>query len=276
MNDLKESLVYLVKNPWIYLVASRPIFAIGAGFTSPNSFYRMAVFAILSTYAWLCLSGFSNYIQSTGFLAIAVASTISSSPLVYFDRLVYRKWVYDDRQAIFRTAPTKGAKRDVQKADILAEEEDNFSSRFAFGEEVAGTVRGPGTSWQAKGIPHFSSADPQWIPSPFIFIVWKLSIIVSCFFLNDYVFDIRMALDRDLMLPSRVPFFTRSREVTRDEIVTRLIVGVSTWLSGYCLMQILFSCPALISVCFRPSGIALWRPAFGTIVDAYTMRGFWG
>ena len=129
----------------------------------------MAVFAILSTYAWLCLSGFSYYIKSTGFVAILVASTISSSPLL--DRLVYRKWVYDDRQAIVRTAPPKGA-------EIVADGEDKFSSRFAFGEEVAETVRGPGTSWQAKGIPHFSSADPQWIPSPFVLIVWKLSIIL--------------------------------------------------------------------------------------------------
>lgn len=131
-------------------------------------------------------------------------------------------------------------------------------------------------SWEVKGMPHYSSADPQWVPSPIVFIVWKLAIIISCFFLNDYVVDARMALDHDLMLPSRVPFFTRSGEVTQNEVVTRLIVGVSTWLSGYFLMQIFFGCPALIGVCFKPSDVALWRPAFGSILDAYTVRGFWG
>ena len=30
----------------------------------------------------------------------------------------------------------------------------------------------------------------------------------------------------------------------KDEVVARLIVGVCTWSSGYCLMQIFFGCPA--------------------------------
>lgn len=276
MNNLKGCVVYLVTNPWIFLVASNPIFAIGAGFTAPTSYQRYAVFAGLSVYAWLCISNFSIYIQSTGFLSIAIVSTIFSSPIVYFDRLIYRKWTYEDRRAIFGTAPIKAAENDSQKADTMADGQDTFSSRFAFGQEVAGTVRGPGTPFEAKGIPPFSSTDPQWIPSPVIFILWRLAVIVSCFFVNDYVVNVRMALDHELMLPSRVPFFTRSGEVTRDDVVTRLVVGVSTWLSGYCLMQIFFGFPALISVWFKPNDVALWRPAFGSLLDAYTVRGFWG
>lgn len=277
MTNLKGSLVYLATNPWIFLFASRPIFAVGAGFTAPTSYQRYAVFAVLSFYAWLCMSNFSNYIQSTGFLAMAFGSTICSSPMVYFDRLIYRKWTYEDRRAIFGTKPPINVEEnDSQKANTMPDDEDTFSSRFAFGQEVAGTVRGLGTPFEAKGIPPFSSTDPQWIPSPVLYIVWRLAVIISCFFIHKYLIDVRMGVDHDLMLPSHVPFFARSGEVNRDDIVTRLYVGVSTWASGYCLMQIFFSFPALISVCFQPNDVALWRPAFGSVLDAYTVRGFWG
>ena len=130
--------------------------------------------------------------------------------------------------------------------------------------------------WEVKNLPFFSSGDPQWVPSPTVFVVWKLAIIVSCFMLHDYVIDARMALIHDLMLPSKIPFLSRIGEITREEIWTRLVVGVSTWLIGYCLLQIMFSIPALIAVCFKPSNVAPWRPGFGSLLDAYTVRGFWG
>ena len=161
-------------------------------------------------------------------------------------------------------------------SETVADDEDTSSSRFSFGQKVSGTVRGEGTSREMKDVPHFSSRDPQWIPFPIVVIVWRLAIIVLCFFLNEHVMDARLAVDHDLMLPSHVPFLTRIGEITQDEVVARLIVGVCTWTSGYCLIQILFACPALIAVCFKPSAVALCRPAFGSIQDAYTVRGFWG
>lgn len=276
MTNLQGSLTYFVTNPWIFLIVSRPIFAVGAGFTSPNSYFRIAVFAILSIYAWLCISNFSKYIQSTGFLSSTVAAAILTLPMVYFDRLIYRKWTFEDRQAIFGTACVKSASDDSDEAGNVSEDQDTFGSRFAFGQEVAGTVRGPGMSWEVKNLPAFSSSDPQWVPSPINFILWRLAVIISCFILNDYVVDVKMAVDHDLMLPSNVPFFSRIGHVTRAECWTRLIVGVSTWLNAYCGIQLLFSCPALISVCFKPNDVALWRPVFGSILDAYTIRGFWG
>lgn len=276
MNNIKRSLLYLATNPWVNLVASRLIFALGAGFTSPASFQRLVVFALLSVYAWLCISNYSKYIQSTGLVSLLVIQSMSSVPLVYFDRIIYRKWAYEGRRAIFGTAPIKSARNDAHDSHTVADDEHTSSSRFSFGQEVSGTVRGLGTSWEVKDLPHFSSSDPQWIPSPIVFIVWKLAVIVSCFFLNEYVMDARLVVDHDLMLPSRVPFLTRIGKITHDEVAARLIVGVCTWSSGYCLMQVLFGCPALIAVCFKPSDVALWRPAFGSIQDAYTVRGFWG
>lgn len=276
MKNISGSLNYLSTNPLIFLFTSNLIFTFGAGFTSPNSFFRFTVFAILSTYAWLCISNFPTYIQSTGLLATLLAAGVVSVPLVYFDRLIYRKWRFEDRWAIFGTAFVKSANGDREKACSISEDEDTLRSRFVFGQEVAGTVRGPGTAWEVKNLPAFSTSDYQWVPAPTTFILWKLAIIISCLVLNDYVVDAKMAMDHDLMLPSKIPFLSRIGHVTLGECRTRLVVGLSTWLNYYFFIQIAFGCPALISVCFKPSGVAIWRPVFGSMLDAYTVRGFWG
>lgn len=154
--------------------------------------------------------------------------------------------------------------------------EDTVQSRFAFANEVSGTVRGPGTAWEIKGLPHFSSTDTQWLPSPLLFIVWKIAVLMGCSFLNDYVVDAREALNKDLLQPSKVPFLTRLNEVTIEEMWTRFVVALSSWMMFYFLLQVLFSVPAAIAVSLKPSSVAEWRPMFGPVSEIYTMRGFWG
>lgn len=87
---------------------------------------------------------------------------------------------------------------------------------------------------EIKNLPVVSSSDPQWAPSPINFMLCRLVVIISCFILNDYAVDLKMALDHDLMLRSNVPFFSRFRDVMRGECWAKFTVGVSTWLSSYC------------------------------------------
>ena len=50
MTSFQNSLVHMTESPWVFLVASRPIFAYDAGFTSRSFVQRSAVFAILCFY----------------------------------------------------------------------------------------------------------------------------------------------------------------------------------------------------------------------------------
>lgn len=279
MSSFASSFTYIVTNPWIFLIASRPLFAYGAGFTSPNSPQRYAVFAVLCLYVWLTLASFTAYIQSTSFLANLIAGAIFNMPLTYFDRLILRKWSFENRHTIFATTPSESVQDDKQnskEATVTANGDDTVGARFAFGNEVGGTVRGLGTPWEIKGIPHFSNSDPQWIPSPFLFIIWKMAIMIGCFSLYHYAIDLRTPLDKDFFQPSRVPLIARIGNVTLEEIWARLVVNVTFWFGGYCVLQLLFNIPAVIAVCFNPNSIGEWRPAFGSILAAYTLRKFWG
>lgn len=99
---------------------------------------------------------------------------------------------------------------------------------------------------------------------------------MGCFFLNDYIMEVRGALNKELLQPSLVPFFTRMGEVTQGEVWTSLVVGVTSWAGGYCLLQVLFGVPALVGVCLKPSSVEEWRPLFGQLSEVYTVREFWG
>lgn len=279
MTSFRYILTTAVTSPWICLFASRPIFAYGAGFTSPNSLQRFAVFVILCLYVWITLADFTTYIQSTSYWASIIAASIFTTPLRYFDRVLYRKWTFEERKVIFDIRSDRKTEDDaskVEKATTAIHTEDTFGSRFAFGGDVDGTIRGPGTSWEIKDLPRFSSSDPQWTPSPTLFIAWRLAIMVGCFLLSDYVVNAKETLNKDLLQPSFVPFLARIDEVSCQEVWTRLVVGVTSWATGYCLMQVIFGIPAMIGVCLKPDSVWAWRPVFGSIVDAYTMRGFWG
>lgn len=283
MTSFQTSLLYTIKSPWTSFIVGRLIFAYGAGFTSPNSATRLTVFVILCIYAGITLANYTTYIRSTSYWSSIFAGTILAPTLVYFDRLIQRKWRFEDRHAIFSTNldqksedyATKQSKTPAKTAD-RSDPEDTTQARFAFGNEVSGTVRGPGTAWEVKGLPHFSSNDPQWVPSPLLFIVSKTAVFLACFFLNDYAVDAREALDKDLLQPSKVPFLSRLDEVTKEELWTRFVVALTFWTMAYFLLQVLFSVPATIAVILKPSSVAEWRPVFGSFSELYTVRGFWG
>ena len=74
---------------------------------------------------------------------------------------------------------------------------------------------------------------------------------------------------------SQVPIFSRLGDVTVEELVTRLVVCVLYWFAAYVVIQAYFTGWALLSVSSGLDHPALWRPIFGSVGNAYTVRGFW-
>ncbi|KAK3173749.1 hypothetical protein OEA41_007081 [Lepraria neglecta] len=278
MNSIPEALMWLT-HPLVIAIAQYLIFTLAAGFTSPRSPTRLLAFALLSFCTWLGIYNFPRNIQSTSVLAAILAGAIAGSPLGYLDRVILRAWAYEDRKAIFGPPPKGKEKTDDQRpisGPGVIDDEDTFGSRYSFGSEVSGVVRGIGTSFEIKYIPPFSSSDPGYVPSPAAFIASKFMIIIACHYIVEYTMDWRVAFDKSLFLPSKVPFFARLDDVTLDDVLARLIIGLTTWIYNYAILQVFFGIPAAIAVAFKPSSVGEWRPPFGSIQDAYTMRGFWG
>jgi hypothetical protein len=99
---------------------------------------------------------------------------------------------------------------------------------------------------------------------------------VGLHYFNTFLIDIQLRSDQALLVDVYVPFFSRITDVSLDEIIMRFKVLIAYWVAQYCLIQLLYSVVALISVSLKPSDLKLWRPLFGPITTSYTMRGFWG
>lgn len=207
--------------------------------------------ALLVAYTCMGLAKYSNYTHTTSYFGITFGTIYGVCPLVFFDRLMLRKWAFEERRTIFpaKFAEKKKQKRsdeydDVPKhvdgARIMAgATRDTFGSRFAFGQEVAGSGRMVGTPWEAKNVAPFSSSDPNYVPSRASIVRRKLLIILASLVFREIFMEVQMGIDPSYVIQSRIPFLIRLGEVSREEVMVRLILGVGRWVYEYCMLQIL-------------------------------------
>lgn len=264
----------LLLDPRAIVLSENLIFILTAGFTSAQSKIRPFIFAGLTGSTLYSLSTFSQYIQNTGYLGLFLGASLFTVPLVFFDRLILRHWDYKQRKAIFRAQgleKTKKGLATIVEAKPTADE-DTFGSRLAFGQAVSGSQRGVGESWEAKNTAHFSSKDPTYVPSAANFIAWELSKVLVCYFVYEWTVDVRAAIPHRMLI---IPFFTRITEVSREEVWYRMVTNVTSWLGGWTLQTVIIGTVSAISVFFKPDEVYLWRPNFGSILDAWTVRRFW-
>lgn len=106
----------------------------------------------------------------------------------------------------------------------MIDNEENFGSRYSFGSEVSGVVGDIGTSFEIKYIPPFSSSNPRYVPSPAAFTASKFMIRIACRYIVEHTMDWRVAFDKSLFLPSKVPFFARLDDIILDNVLARLII----------------------------------------------------
>lgn len=214
---------------------------------------------------------------------------IGLCPLVFFDRLIIRQWAFHDRHEIFlaKFAAKTKYKKDDDHDDAISDRvngarvpaaatKDTFESRVAFGQEVANSTRMVDTPWEAKNVAPFSTLDPSYVPSRASIVTQRLLITLASLVVRDMVMKVQMSIDPYYFAPSRVSFLTRLNEVSREEVAVRVIVGICSWVYIFCMAHIMLGIGAIVSACLKPNEIRKLRPAFGSVSDAYTLRGFWG
>lgn len=248
-------------HPLILLVLQSMVTTSTAAYTNRDSFLRYFSLSLVSGLSWLGLSNFHDYINTTGWAGRILAGALFSSPLVFFDRLLLRRWAFGH---VF-LGPVG-----------LPEAEKKKQSRWEFGSDVSGSTRCIGSEKEVANVPHFSQADPSYIPSWSWFLIRHICVMVGLYYLNTLCIDIQLRANQDLLTDSYVPFLSRVSEVSTDEIVTRVQISITYWAAQYCLLQVLYSLFAVIGVLSKPEDLKYWRPMFGPINTSYTVRGFWG
>lgn len=279
----------LLFHPLVVVVIGNQVAAVAAGFTSSYSPLRPTLLAILVAYICIGLAKYSNYTQTTSFYGTALGTMCGAWPLIFFDRLIVRQWGFADRHKIFPAmfAEKKKHKQDdehdnpgsnqIDEARVTTEPtKDTFGSRFAFGQEVAGSSRMVDTPWQAKYVAPFSTRDPSYVPSRASIVTQRFLIMLPSLVVRETIMEVQMSIDPSYVVRSRVPFLTRLNEVSREEVAVRIILGVGSWVSLLCMIHITFGIGTIVSAFVKTHELQKLRPPFGSVSEAYTIRGFWG
>jgi hypothetical protein len=266
----KKFALFWIFHPLLISTFQQYLFVFVAGFTQKSSVLRPFGFLALFTTSYIALSSFSFYVEPPGWLPRALASAFPQITLTYFERMLVRKVSYSE-------SGTEPEKNDgVSRGDTGSNRPSNFRSRMIFGQEVATSMRGLGTSWEIKGIHRFSAQNPLFTPSPLNFIVSNIFKCILCFFVHNWCVDVQIGLDRRYLRPENVAFFRRLGEISIEEFHVRCIATVATQAGSCCWINGMYSIAGVISVALKPSSVEDWRPIFGNIWEACTMRRFWG
>lgn len=282
----------LALHPLVISTFHQFLFIFIAGFTSARSTIRPLGFIIYLLTTAVALSSFTDYVEPPGWVARTVASAFPQITLTYFERIIVRRITFEDHGGKlasdekpngvangaangFANGTANGAAKSESTAKANPGKLAQFRSRYAFGQLVASSMRGLGTSWQIKHIHHFDPNDPSYVPARWGFVARNLLQFVTCYFIHRFCTDVQLSLDRDLMTPENVSFFTRLGELSLEEVKVRYAATVTTVFSIYCFIQGGYSLGAAGAALVNSEAIKDWRPIFGKLSSCYCMRRFW-
>lgn len=148
--------------------------------------------------------------------------------------------------------------------------------RVRFGFSACFNSRMIGTPFEVKGVSPFSMKDPTYIPKRREFLLkGSLNFFISYFVLDTLIAGRSPDTNPDVYSPHPVPFFTRLNALTMEQLIVRIIMTICFWISVYCVLQITHSIAAIIAVASGLTDVKGWRPLFGPLSQAYTIRQIW-
>ncbi|KAI9164116.1 hypothetical protein HJFPF1_05753 [Paramyrothecium foliicola] len=257
----------LYLHPLLISTIQQFFFIYVAGFTTRDSILRPVGFGIFLISTFVALSNFHDFVEPPGWVARTVASAFPQISLTYFERMIVRKIEFNGTSVMAHTE--KDAK--IQSMSVAT----NLRSRYVFGQEVASSMRGLGTSWEIKNIHHFDSKNPSYVPPAAVFVSANLLKSIICFFTHRFCINTQLALNQRYMSPQYVPIFRRLQDLSFAELQVRYIATIATVVSIFCFIQGGYSLAAAASVVANPRAVKDWRPIFGTLTDSHCLRLFW-
>lgn len=258
----------LYLHPLLISTVQQFLFIYVAGFTSSGSLLRPLGFGFFLVSTFVALWNYEDFVEPPGWVARTVASAFPQICLTYFERMIVRKIAFADGRG--KKPPGQDGKPTQPNSKI-----SNFSSRYAFGQEVASSMRGLGTPWEIRNIHHFDSKDPSYIPSASVFVPLNLLKVTLCYYTHRLCIYTQLGLNQQHMTPEHVPIFRRLNQITLAELQVRYIATITTVVSIFCFIQGGYSLASALSVALNPKTVKNWRPVFGQLTDSFCLRHFW-
>lgn len=211
-----------------------------------------------------------------------LGSAVFSLLLQYLDMTLLRAATYEaggPTRASGGSAPPvqkrcegKDSNKDVGEMWSVA----SIRRRLLFGVFYSFDKRLTATPWEIKHVPRFDKNDVNHVPSRAKFLLNH----TIRFFLAVLLLDLgRPSADAsksdELFAQDKVPFFSRLRSVTAEDVGLRFATSIGTATLIYLMFQMIYSRMALVCVGLYASPPERWRPFFGDVTDAWSLRRAW-
>jgi hypothetical protein len=247
-------------HPLVLITLGNTLFIVTAGYTRKDSALRPISFFAFLVLSYGALFGIHDYIQSDGLIGRTLGALIGTAVFSFWDRLLLRKWSYGHEYL----GP-------IEDTDDLKKKQ----SRWAFGTDVSQELLCTGSALEASNVAHFSEDDWQYVPSRSTFLLTQVSLILRNYYLRNLALNLQLQPGMGWASDDYVPFFTRLSSVSMEEIIARAQITSGHWMTTYGTIQVCTAIPAVIAVLLNSDHIKKWRPMFGSLSSAYTIRKFW-
>ena len=269
----------MLPHPIILLVVQFSTTAFIIGFTSSNSFYRGAFLPLEILSCAFCVAA-----CKTALVRGPWAATVGGYSITYLFHYVVLAllsgWSYERNGLDPSTTPhhiVEGTHPEQKPVCTrLSALPQPFCLRLRFGLSAASSFRWTGTKREVRNVPHFSAKDQTYVPTKRTFL-WQTAMkVLACYLIIDLMgLSNDEEMNRTYFHFTKVPFLTRLTEMSRGELTMRIGATIGAGLGIYCAQEGLQSILAFIAVGLGLSEARHWRPRFGSIADAYSIRRFW-
>ena len=282
-------LTSLLLHPISLVISQVLLTALAISFTRPSSLIRPAGLPLVITAAWLIAAICLQRIPRMS-LASIVAGNGPAYLLRYIDLVLLSKWSYETGgpTALLDPPRPKQERRGNAVVSSSSSSSDGRTksglpgtifSRLRFGLNMTLSSRFTNTPWEVKNVPPFSASDRNYVPSRSAFLRHNAVVSLICYLVVDFFSLAGQSPESNAVTfaSQRVPFFTRLGEIEGEQLAIRIIASLTLWLNIYCITRMGYSILAVVAVGTGFSReVSAWRPPFGRLAEAYTVRRFWG
>ena len=282
-------------DPLLFWAVQNTLCILIIAFTPPTSPIRLCFLPLLSAgvlYIFPHIRSSTKYPLWAGLLGAGILSGV----LQYIEVALSSKWSFQAGGPTLTAAQElisekkRVANGTAEKAVRSGWEEiprktggGEISEPLRFGYYAMFSNRHCGTPYEVNNVPRFSDKDPDYIPSRGAFLLRKAVVVSACYLVLDLVALGMQSATKEAEQTAAVPgsrehanFLIHHAQLSVLPFLKKIPLTASFWFVSHCFIQSFFSVFAFIRVACGLDSVSFWRPNFGSLSNAYSLRQFWG
>ncbi|CAD6446129.1 4e9caf82-547c-4e00-923f-874d61be0b17 [Sclerotinia trifoliorum] len=246
------------------------------GLTPAYSFIRLASLPLISACVYSILHVAKLQMRPRWASLIGGASFMFL--LQYLDLALVNQWNSDDLGPVLPKDHAMREKYEKREgSNEIHATNDSVWSKFCWAWSSMFALRHVNTKYEARNTPVFKDSDPSFVPSKGAFLIRESTIALICYLLLDLMSQRPPSPNApQLFDEALIPVFRRLSEVTLPQLRLRALSIAGFAVTFWALIRGYSAAAGVVTVALGVNEPRDWRPQFGSLKLAYSLRNFWG